>query len=74
MAFWKEAHLKLWGFEEGNIKCIEIIEVHQEKCTQLLVQNVEKILKFPLNQMVQDPSIAGNVIRNVDQRDISKKS
>ena len=59
---------------EGNRICIEIIEVHQEKCTQLLVQNVERKLRFPSNQMALDPSIVGNVIRNVDQKDISKRN
>ena len=50
-----------------------MIEVHQEKCTRLRVQNVEKKLRFPLNQMGLDPSIVGNVIRNVNQEDFSKK-
>jgi AAA+ ATPase superfamily predicted ATPase len=60
--------------KEGNKKCIEMIEVHQEKCTKLLVQNVEKKLKFLLNRMVLDRFIAGTVIRSVNQKDFSKNS
>jgi AAA+ ATPase superfamily predicted ATPase len=60
--------------KEGNKKCIEMIEVHQEKCTRLLVQNVEKKLKFLLNQMVLVQFIVGNVIRSVNQEDFSKNS
>jgi hypothetical protein len=49
--------------KEGNRKCMEIIEVHQEKCTKLLVQNVEKKQKFLLNQMAQDQFIVGTVFK-----------
>jgi AAA+ ATPase superfamily predicted ATPase len=59
--------------KEGNKKCIEMIEVHQEKCTKLLVQNVEKKQKFLLNQMVQDQFIVGTVIKNTNQEDFSRK-
>jgi len=62
-------------FEEGNKQCIEKIleiEVH-EKCTKLPVPTVEKKQKFLLNQMVQDQFIVGIVIRNINQRDFSKK-
>jgi hypothetical protein len=58
--------------KEGNKKCIEMIEVHQEKCTKLLVQNVEKKPKFLSNQMVAGLSIVRNVFRNVNQKDFSK--
>jgi hypothetical protein len=41
-----------------------------EKCTKLLVQNVEKKLRFLLNQMVAGLSIVRNVFRNVNPKDI----
>ena len=62
--------------KEGNQKCIEkIIGIagRQEKCTKLLVQNVEKKPRFLLNQMAPDPSIVENVTKNVNQEDFSKK-
>ena len=53
---------------------MEKIEVHQEKCTKLLVQNVEKKQKFRLNQMVQDQFIVGTATKNTNQKDFSKNS
>jgi hypothetical protein len=63
------------SFKEGNKKCIEKITDlgdHQERCIKLPVQNVIRKQKFLSNRMVLDPSIVGNVIRNVNQEDFSK--
>jgi hypothetical protein len=49
-----------------------MIEDHHEKCTKLLVQNVEKKPRFLSNQMGLDLSIVGTVIKNENQKDFSK--
>ena len=46
----------------------------REKCIRQLVQNVEKKLKSPSNQMEADPSIAGIVTKNANRRDFSKRT
>jgi len=45
-----------------------------EKCTLLRAQNVGRKRKFLSNQMAVDLCIAGNVIKNTNQRDFKKKS
>ncbi len=46
---------------------------HHEKCIRRPVQIVGKNVKFRLNPMVPNLSIAGIVINNIDQRDFNKK-
>lgn len=45
---------------------------HHEKCIKRPVQIVGKNVKFRLNQMVPNLSIAGIVINNTDRKDSKK--
>jgi hypothetical protein len=45
----------------------------QEKCTRLPVQIVEQKQKFHSNQMAPDLFIVENAIKNINQKDFSKK-
>jgi hypothetical protein len=62
-----------------NIKCIKTIDNEAmtedlAKCTLSHVQNVERKQKYLSNLMDPVRYIVGSAIRNIDQKDIRKKS